>query len=145
VGAQREAAAARAEVAALYAALEEQAEVLDQIDPAGGRLAALRGSAGTPIEGRVVYQPAGQTAWAVLEHLPSLNAGRVYQLWLLPTTQGAPPVSAGTFVPGPSGTASVVIRAPSRLAGFAGIGLTTEPAPGCTAPTGPIPANGSIG
>ncbi len=133
----------RTELAALQETVQEQAAALVQIDPAGARLVAMQSAAPSPggTGGRIVFQPDGQTAVVVLEHLPPLPAGRVYQLWLL---QGTSPVSAGTFVPGDSGAASVVVRAPGRLSGFSGFGLTAEPAPGSPAPTGQILARAAL-
>ena len=145
VSAQQLAATLGAEVASLQATVRDHATALDQIDPALARLAAVRGTGSTAaIQGRLVYQADGQTALAVLEHLPALELDKVYQLWLMPAAPGAAPVSAGTLLPGPSGAASLVIRAPSRLGGFTGIGLTAEPSPGRSAPSGPILANGTL-
>jgi len=143
--AQQQAATLRTEVASLHATVREHVTALDQIDPAQARLAAVRGAGSTAtIQGRLVYQPDGQTVLAVLENLPALEPDHVYQLWLMPRAPGAAPVSAGTLLPGPSGAGSLVIRTPARLGGFTGIGLTAEPSPGRSAPSGPVLANGTL-
>ena len=147
-GAQRELAVAQAAVARLSAQLDEQTSALAEISAAGQpgaaapRVSALQGSgSASTAAGRLVYQPAGRSGIALLERLPALEPGRIYQLWLL---RGTTPTPAGTFVVDGAGRASAVLRAPERLDSYTGIGLTAEPAPGSPAPTGPILASGSL-
>src|SRR5439155_317484 len=112
----------RQDRAAAESRLQAQAEVLGQLDPRVTRVAALRGSAqAAAIQGRVVFDANSPTALAWLEHLPPLQPGKVYQLWLL---QGATPVSAGTFRSAPDGTGTLVIRAPGGVGSYSGLGLT---------------------
>ena len=139
---RNELAAARQERAATEAALRRQVEALSQLDPQATRVAALRGGPqAAAIEGRVVYQPNRPTALAVLDHLPPLQPGQVYQLWLI---QGSTPVSAGTFRADASGTGTLVVQAPSSVGSYSGLGLTAEPEPGMAAPTGAILATGAL-
>lgn len=69
-------------------------------------------------------------------HLPPPPVGKTYEVWLI-DSQGNR-TSGGFLVPEASYPfVSDVIRAPSPLTGFTGIGVTTEPLGGSPAPTGP--------
>jgi hypothetical protein len=128
--------------AASELALRRQHEVLAQMDPQTTRLVSLRGSVGAAaISGRLLYEASGTSGLAVLEHLPPLPPGKVYQLWLL---QGTTPVSAGTFQPDQDGTGTLVVRAPGAIAAYMGLGLTAEPEPGLPSPSGAILASGAL-
>ena len=134
--------ALRRDAAAQEAALRQQVDALAQMDPQSLRVAPLRGSPqAAGISGRVLYDANGTNGLAVLDHLPPLPPGKVYQLWLL---QGATPVSAGIFRSDSDGTGSLVIRAPRAIGSFSGLGLTAEPDPGVAAPTGAILATGAL-
>jgi anti-sigma-K factor RskA len=137
-----EVAALRQDRAALESRLQAQVDALRQLDPQATRATPLRGQAPAPgIQGVVVYQPNSPTALAVLEHLPPLDAGKTYQLWLI---QGSTPVSAGTFSADSGGTGTLVIRAPNNIGAYSGFGLTAEPIPGVASPTGAILATGAL-
>ena len=145
---QRELAVALAEVTRLRAQLDDLSSALAEISATGQpgtpapRVTALQGVApASSSGGRLVFQPSGRAAIALLERLPALEPGRVYQLWLL---RGSAPTPAGTFVVDSTGRASAVLRAPDRLDTYSGIGLTAEPAPGGPVPTGPILASASL-
>jgi anti-sigma-K factor RskA len=139
---RNELSALRQERAAAETRLLAQIDALGQLDPQVTRVAALRGDAqAATIQGRFVYQPNSATALAVLEHLPPLQPGKTYQFWLI---QGATPVSAGTFHADSAGTGSLVVRAPSAIGSYSGLGLTAEPEPGVTSPTGAILASGAL-
>ncbi len=67
--------------------------------------------------------------------LPAAPPETTYQLWLL---TGVERVSAGLFVPDPSGRASLVIDAPPRVVGpVVGAEVTVEPDGGRSTPSGP--------
>jgi len=134
--------ALRRDTTATEAALRQQVDALAQMDPRSTRVVALSGSAQAPsISGRVLYESNNRTGLAVLDHLPPLQPGKVYQLWLL---QGSTPVSAGTFLSDRGGTGALVIRAPNVIGSYSGFGLTAEPDPGVPAPTGAILAAGAL-
>lgn len=69
------------------------------------------------------------------EHLPNLEPGRVYQLWVIPL--GAPPVSAGTLALTPDGTTSHLYSA-AGLPASVNVAVSIEPAGGSLQPTGAI-------
>jgi anti-sigma-K factor RskA len=88
-----------------------------------------------------MYDPGQRQAVVVLERLPPLEAGKIYQLWWLRGAQAAP-LSAGTVNTEDEGVGSVVVEAPTPIDAFAGLGITLEPRPGGVAPTGPLVAAG---
>jgi anti-sigma-K factor RskA len=67
-------------------------------------------------------------------NLPSLPAGRVYQLWVL-TAQPAP-ISAGLFTPDAGGGVTTTFDTPPDLPAPAAMAVTLEPEGGVPAPTG---------
>jgi anti-sigma-K factor RskA len=140
---QREASTLRTENARLVATADELAQALASLDPGSSRLVSLQGADAAPrAEGVVVYDPRGRTAVVVLDNLPPLAPGQVYQLWLL--RADAPPTSAGTLAPDAVGTSGAVVRAGSELGLYNGAAVTLEPAPGQTAPSGPFVARTSL-
>jgi anti-sigma-K factor RskA len=71
------------------------------------------------------------------DHLKPLEAGKTYELWVIPA-DGKAPIPAGTFTPDAVGYASVVLpELPPGVAAKA-FGVTIENAGGSTTPTMPI-------
>lgn len=66
-------------------------------------------------------------------NLPSLPAGRVYQVWVVTATA---PVSAGLITPDAAGRGSAHFDTPRDIATPLAIAVTIEPAGGAPAPTG---------
>lgn len=69
-------------------------------------------------------------------NLPSLGAGRVYQLWVL-TAEG-PPVGVGLLQPDQAGSLSAMFQTPADIPPPTGVAVSDEPAGGAPAPTGTI-------
>jgi len=69
-------------------------------------------------------------------HLPAPEAGKTYQIWLIDTNGKR---TSGGFLAPEEGYpfVSAVVHAPAPLAGFKGLGVTSEPSSGSPAPTGP--------
>jgi anti-sigma-K factor RskA len=65
---------------------------------------------------------------------PALEAGKVYQLWLI---RNGERTSGGTFVVDEQGTGTFVFTPPESLDNFEGMGITPEPAGGSPGPTAP--------
>jgi anti-sigma-K factor RskA len=81
------------------------------------------------------------------EHLPTLAAGHVYQVWVLAKTAKAP-ISAGVLTPASDGTAAATMPMPNdvTLASITAVAVTEEPTPqGSASPTMPILLVGSVG
>jgi anti-sigma-K factor RskA len=141
--ARHEAQTLRAENATLAATASELAQALAALDPASSRLVSLQGADAAPsAAGVVVYDPHGRTAVVMLDRLPPLPPGQVYQLWLLRTDSA--PASAGTMAPDAAGTTGAVVQALADLGDFDGYAVTLEPAPGRPAPTGPFVARSAF-
>jgi len=69
-------------------------------------------------------------------NLPSLPAGRVYQLWVLTAT--GPPVSVGLLEPDQTGGLTAVFQTPPDIPPPAQVAVSDEPAGGVPAPPGMI-------
>lgn len=73
-------------------------------------------------------------------NLPSLDEGRAYQVWFLPTDDGAP-IPGNTFTVNDDGIGFTLIAADTGA--FKGISVSEEPEDGSKAPTGPLLLTGA--
>ncbi len=74
-------------------------------------------------------------ALLVVEELPPTPPNQMYQVWLI---NGSTRITAGLFTVDQSGSATVMIKAPSTLTSYQSLGITSEPGPnGSASPTGP--------
>jgi anti-sigma-K factor RskA len=88
-------------------------------------------------DGWVAWSPSRKSGFLVVHNLPSLPAGKQYQLWAITGQQPSP---AGVFDVDAIGHAALVVRAEvDRPELFA---ITAEPAGGRSAPTGAIVMKG---
>jgi anti-sigma-K factor RskA len=69
-------------------------------------------------------------------NLPSLPAGQVYQVWVVPAAQA--PISAGLLTPDPAGAGQTYFNTPPDIPPPAAVAVSIEPAGGVPAPTGAI-------
>ena len=69
-------------------------------------------------------------------NLPSLPAGRVYQLWVL--TASGPPISVGLLQPDQTGALTAVFQTPADIPPPTQVAVSDEPAGGVPSPTGMI-------
>jgi len=83
--------------------------------------------------GILCAQETGSLAWLMVQDLPVLPPGKIYQAWL---TNGDQRVSAGTFGVDPRGRGFLTIRLGQPIESYSGLGVTEEPSGGSTAPTG---------
>lgn len=83
--------------------------------------------------GTLCAEAQGRFAWLMVDGLPQLPPGRVYQAWLQANGQRT---SAGTFTVDAQGRAFVVIRLDQPIQTFQTVGVTDEPAGGSRWPTG---------
>ena len=67
--------------------------------------------------------------------LPPIPSDKDYQLWFLPETKGAKPVSAGILAPGPGGSQFGSIPIPADLKKINGAAISLEPKGGSPQPT----------
>jgi anti-sigma-K factor RskA len=104
----------------------------------GLALIVLAGQAGAPdAYGTVVLDPKDNGGVLAVRGLPRLDAGRVYQLWLM---KGGERRSCGVFGVSGDGYGNLLLEVPKDFREFTGIGITIEPPGGSTLPSGPFVA-----
>jgi anti-sigma-K factor RskA len=108
----------------------------------GMRAIALQSSAVAPLSSAfIVIGADGQNGVLVVDHMPPLQAGKEYQLWLVRDGKNA---SAAVFSVDPSGYRGVRVQAPESLLLFSSVRVTIEPAGGSASPTGEEVLSGSL-
>ena len=112
-----------------------QRDMLNTMAYANGEPMKLQG---TQIASRAVgrlYAPADETTLAlIVNDLPPLPSGKVYQFWLVDVTGDR--TSGGTFTVDEQGRGWLLVHAPKPLSNYQGVGVTVEPAGGSQQPTG---------
>lgn len=122
-------------------AQQERDQALAERDQAQRSLAITRwqlaaAQAGQQISGEVVYLRDQQRAVLVINGLPALQPGQVYQIWLI--KEGSAPVPEPVFL---SGTMALQ----ANLDQYQTLAITIEPGPtGSQAPTSPVLVVGSL-
>jgi anti-sigma-K factor RskA len=99
--------------------------------------------AGTPPvpkkpEAHVAYDAGKGALVMVATSLDALPPYKTYELWVLPTQEGAPPVPAGIFKPDANSNASVVMPDIPKGISAKGFGVTVEDDGGSKQPTSAI-------
>jgi hypothetical protein len=84
-----------------------------------------------PAQGRIFASP-GKGVVFIAANLPALDAGRVFELWVIPTD--GKPIPAGTFRSRPDATA-VYVRPGKLEPNASAFAVTVEPEGGSAAPT----------
>ncbi len=89
-----------------------------------------------PAATALMFWNRGDNTWSFFAHrLASPPSGRTYQLWLVtPSAQ----ISAGTFTPGPDGSAEVHATYALPADSLRAVAVTLEPAGGVARATGPV-------
>jgi len=94
----------------------------------------LRGTEAAPeAYGRLLFIPGRQRAALVVNRLPPLEGGRVYQAWL---RRDGERISLGTFQTDESGRARLFFRLPPDFDTYQEMGVTIEPGGGSAGPGG---------
>ncbi len=126
----------QAENSALRREILAQNEVIAQITDPQSRTVVVSGTDLQPLAGgQLIANPGEQQAVLVLNGLPPLPAGLVYQIWLI---RGDQPASAGLFTVDADGAVVVLVRGDAPLESFNAVGVSVEPAGGSELPTGDI-------
>lgn len=89
---------------------------------------------GADARGTLCAVENGDIAWLIVYRLPTLPADATYQAWLV---TGETRVDAGVFTVDEQGRGFLTIWLDQPLESFDALGVTTEPAGGSPAPTGP--------
>lgn len=100
----------------------------------GGQLLTLRGTGVPSSSARLFVAENGRRAELAVNSLPPLAPGRVYQLWF--DEPGQPSRTGGAFGVDQRGDAVVRVVIPTPLERVRAVGITQEPAPGLSSPTG---------
>jgi anti-sigma-K factor RskA len=99
----------------------------------------LASPTGAAASGRAFWSPSRGLVFTAAG-LPSLPAGRAYQLWIIPP--GGAPVGMG-LLPAET-TPAMAVATPPGVTRVATVAVSVEPAGGVPAPTGPIVLAGSV-
>jgi anti-sigma-K factor RskA len=126
--------------------LESQADQLAAIARAPGIALRASDATGTGYEtsatnGVVYVQPGSNVALLCVYSMPSLEAGKTYQAWLVRDGQR---ISAGTFGVSRDGYGVLLIDAGKPVTEFQQLGITIEPSGGSPAPTTPRVMGGEL-
>lgn len=91
--------------------------------------------------GTILIQPQEVYAILIVKNLPPLPLNRVYQLWLIRDKKRE---NGGVFRVDTSGTAFIILHAPSPLLSYNAFGITEEPDGGSEGPTSPRVLGGRL-
>jgi hypothetical protein len=96
--------------------------------------------AGDAAHGHFWAVPQDQVACLIVQGLPALREGQVYQVWLI---HGAERLSGGTFE-AHDGNAWALVRTDEPMAEYSRVFVTVEPTGGSPAPQGPQVLSGAL-
>ena len=96
----------------------------------------LSGQQGAPAANARAFWSRSRGMVFSASNLPTLPAGRVYQVWVL--TAAGPPISAGLLQPAQAGAVTAVFQTPADIPPPTQIAVSDEPAGGVPSPTGTI-------
>jgi anti-sigma-K factor RskA len=120
--------------------LAQQREITALVSHKDTRAVTLRGvGIAAPASGWIVWSPEKRRGWVVVHFLPSVPAGKQYQLWTIAGNQALP---AGVFDVDDVGHAALTVEvATARPDLFI---VTLEPRGGATAPSRPFLMEGGV-
>lgn len=111
-------------------------EFIQLVNTPGARVSELKGiDLGTGATAKLAHDRTGH-AMLMASKLPSVPAGKAYQLWFI--VPNKPPMPGKTFVPDNSGNAVLTDEMAGQALDATVFAITVEPAGGVDAPTGPI-------
>jgi anti-sigma factor RsiW len=111
---------------------QNAAEILGKAVERGGKTARLQGQEMAPsATAMLYYMPADSEGVLVVNGLPEIPRGKVFQCWLV---SGERRVSGGTFYRESDGRALLVVKSPLPLATVDAVGVTEEPHGGSSQP-----------
>jgi anti-sigma-K factor RskA len=130
------------EVERLRRELAAQREVLVRLSNSNLQAMSISGTEHQPAaRGRLFADPSAESAMLIVSGLQRLEAGKVYQFWLI---RGDVPVSAGVFSIDEQGRALVLVEADTAVGSFDAMGVSIEPEGGSEQPTGDIVMLGNL-
>ncbi len=133
--------ALQGQIIAMQEQILAQEEVLALLP--GGSTHAVSGTESQPeAHGQLLISADGRTAILLARNLSPLAADETYQLWYI---AGDSPVSQGIFSVDEQGDGRLRVQSEQPPDAFDAIGVSIEPAPGSTQPTGDIVLFGEVG
>ncbi|MBA3468844.1 MAG: anti-sigma factor [Herpetosiphonaceae bacterium] len=102
------------------------AELQRSLAGPNARLIPLSATSNVAARGQFTWTPGQAVASLVVEGLPLLEPGHVYQLWLVRKDGTIDP--AGTFSQAAEGEIRATVRAPVGWSNYANVGISAEPA-----------------
>lgn len=117
------------------------ASVQDLASSSDARVVPLAG-ANTAATGRLYISEDGKQGGLAVQGLPSLPAGKSYQLWFVTPDQTW--TAGGTFEVNADGRALLKVQFPGPARDFTGVAICTEPPPGSTTPWGEMVLSGPV-
>jgi anti-sigma-K factor RskA len=82
-----------------------------------------------------VFVNASQGVLLIASNLPPVQAGKAYEMWVIPNGGKGQPIPAGTFQSNSDGSAMHIQRGPVDVSNSPVIAVTVEPEAGSPAPT----------
>jgi anti-sigma-K factor RskA len=129
------------EMGRLQTEVVEAKQNLQVLAAPGVQAVTLAGLGPAPgAKGRTYVNPSTRDALFYAFGLPALPADKTYQLWFIAAGK---PVSAGIFVVGPRGTASLRVDRVADVRQIKGWAVTVEPRGGVPQPTGTFVLKGA--
>ncbi len=134
LGLQRELQSNRVALERSWQTGQHAAGILGRAVEHGGAMTSLVGTEMAPAaSGAFYYMPGDRDAVLVVNGLPQLEPGKVYQLWLVSDQER---MSGGTFYLEDDGAGMLVVSAPAPMNKVQSLGITIEPRGGSTVPAG---------
>ena len=123
-------------IVSLQEQLSNERRLIAQISTPGTEAFDIAGTDLQPqAHGRLFVKPESQTGSLLLFGLTPLEAGKIYQLWLI---QDVLPVAAGVFTVDEQGQATLQLQAVQSISSYDALGVSVEPEGGSQQPTGDI-------
>jgi anti-sigma-K factor RskA len=119
------------QIAQLNSEINQQNQFFADLATGRATTIELRGDTGDTLAS-VIWSPASNQALLISNGLPSLEADRTYQLWLIRDNQ---PVSGGLFQVDATGRGTLIFESATPLNDYDALGITNEPMTGSEAPT----------
>ena len=132
----------QAETALLQKELADQRVVLAHLSSPNAQTFGISGTDHQPgAHGQLIANPQTGSAVLVVSGLQPLEAGRIYEFWLI---EGDTPMAAGLFEVNEEGKAILQVSQAVTPEAYDAIGVSIEPEAGSTQPTGDIVMLGGL-
>lgn len=111
---------------------DRASQILDFLNQPETKAVGFSGTEAAPPKGNFFVNPRNGVLM-IASNLPKLDAGKTYQMWVIP--KGKNPVPAGLFRSDERGTATHLQAGPIDVASLAAVAVSLEPESGSAQPT----------